>query len=131
MRRSFDQLRAERAYAVAAEGANLAGFKEMAQSFPAMLQTNGLLASVAFLLAKGKPQHNRLAEALVTHLRDSTFGLPVVPAGTPIQVFRYWVGMGARGPNVTGSALRRLSGEALSFAGWLKRAAEAYGGGQE
>jgi CRISPR/Cas system CMR-associated protein Cmr5 small subunit len=132
MPRSFDQIRAERAYSVAANCQAVDGFKETAQAFPAMLQTNGLLAGVAFLLAKrGKPKYDRVAEAVVAHLRDTTFGLNVGPAGTPIEVFRYWVGTGAAGPNVTGPDLQHLSEEALAFAGWLKRAAEAHGGDQE
>lgn len=132
MRRSFDQIRAERAYSVAASCQGAEGFKEAAQSFPAMLQTNGLLASVAFLLAKkGKLKFDRIADAVVSHLKDPTFGLKVGPGSPPLEVFRYWVGSGASGPNVTGSELRHLSQEALAFAGWLKRAAEAHGGDQE
>ena len=46
-------------------------FLNLARQFPAMLQTNGLLASWAFLLAKGKGQgeHWAVLQALLGHLK--------------------------------------------------------------
>lgn len=118
--RSLDQRRAASAYAYAATpDVDL----DRAQKLPAMFQINGLLATWAFLLAKGETP---LLDSLLAYLRT----LPElgVPAGAADAVFRHWVG-GATGANagIDGSLLRALTAEALAWSVWLKRAAEARG----
>lgn len=118
--RSLDQRRAASAYGYAATPtADL----DWAQKLPVMFQINGLLATWAFLLAKGEKP---LLEALLAYLRT----LPElgVPAGSAESVFLHWVGgpMGASG-GAGGSLLRALTAEALAWSVWLKRAAEAHG----
>ena len=118
--KSLDQQRAASAYAyAAAPNADL----DWAQKLPAMLQINGLLATWAFLLAKGETP---LLGALLGYLR--TLPELAVPKGDEAAVFLHWVGRkdskdskdGVRGP-----VLRALTAEALAWSVWLKRAAEA------
>lgn len=118
-RRSLDQQRAANAYAAAVPGEGDVDF----QRLPAMLQTNGLLATWAFLLAK-KDKGRAALDALLRHLRTrADLG---VPPGTAHEVFRTWVGEpGGDAGGLGGPALRTLTAEALAFSVWLKRAAEA------
>lgn len=118
---SLDQLRAGRAYArvTRASGQELA----LAQDLPTMLQRNGLVATWAFCLAKGKQEHRFAVDSMLEHLRDERFGFGI-GAGDRLEVFHGWVGAEGDGP-IDSVALRRLTAEALAFSGWLKRAAEA------
>lgn len=122
--RSLDQRRAASAYAAIEKAPKKAA--ELAIRLPAMLQINGLLATWAFLLAKeGKGEPTPVA-SLLGHLR-SLEDLQI-PAGDAQSVFLHWVG-GATGASggIGGSLLRALTAEALAWAVWLKRAAEARG----
>jgi CRISPR-associated protein, Cmr5 family len=114
---SLDQRRAASAYAYAA----MAGDLDRAQKLPMMLQINGLLATWAFLLGKGE---TALLDALISYLR--TLRELAVPKGDAETVFLHWVGGAAGGSNgIDGPLLRALTGEALVWSVWLKRAAEA------
>lgn len=120
--RSLDQLRAARAYQVMESASS--ELVDLAQKLPALLRTNGLLATWAFCLAKEGAQYEQCLErALLPHLREEVLGL-AVPAGSPAQVFRSWVEPETA---LSGLQLRRLTEEATAFAGWIKRAAEAAG----
>lgn len=123
--KSLDQRRAAAAYA-AMEGADPDTLR-MARKLPAMLQTNGLLATWAFLLSKGNI-HAGILSALLQHLGPPPAGLNLVQATDATEAFLGWVGgkAGADG-GVGGTELRDLTAEALAFAGWLKRAAESQG----
>jgi len=120
---SLDQMRAESAYRAIDElGADAL---DLARKLPVMLQTNGLLATWAFLLAK-KQTHRRCLDQLLRHLR--TRKLVAAGGDDAMVVFQRWVGT-KTGGELTGPDLRRLTGEAIDFAVWLKRAAEAHGEG--
>ena len=128
MRKGLDQIRAARAYEAARTlvPQERDDFVTMAQNLPVMLQINGLLAGWAFLLVKQKkhPGVGRILGTILSHLRDPALGLQV-PAGSPENVFRHWVGSNTRQqPNLSGSDLRRLTAECIAFSAWLKRAAE-------
>jgi hypothetical protein len=88
-----------------------------------MLQTNGLLAAWAFLVAKQERAREDLSRALLRHFQDQQVGLVTGSASLTAQdaLLRLWTGPQAAGP----AALRRLTAEAIVYAGWLKRAAEA------
>lgn len=123
--RSLDQRRAASAYGAIATAPP--GAVDLARRLPSMLQANGLLATWAFLLAKERkaPRQTPLP-FLLRHLESRELD---VPAGGDVSAaFLHWVG-GGQGANggVSGTALRELTAEALAFAGWLKRAAEARG----
>lgn len=123
--RSLDQRRAAAAYGAIATARP--GAVDLARKLPSMLQTNGLLATWAFLLPKEirAPGQTPLP-FLLRHLQSLELD---VPAGGDLPgAFLYLVGggQGATG-GVSGPALRELTAEALAFAGWLKRAAEARG----
>lgn len=123
-RQSLGQRRAANAYAAVARAPDAT--LEIARRLPAMLQTNGLLATWAFLLSKDAGTEP--LAALLTHLRSMSH-LGVTGRG-PEKVFLGWVGGNGDAPAVTGEALRRITEEALEYAGWLKRAAEAASLGQ-
>jgi len=120
---SLDQSRAESAYRAIDElGADAL---DLARKLPVMLQTNGLLATWAFLLAK-RGAHRRCLDQLLAHLRARQ--LVADGSDEAMVVFQRWVGTRSGG-ELTGPELRRLTGEAIDFAVWLKRAAEAHGEG--
>lgn len=119
--KTLDQIRAAGAYEAMARARDET--VELARGLPSMLQQNGLLAVWAFLLSKGG-DHLALAGQLLDHLRKLE-RLPRIPGGAnPQSAFLAWVGA-ADAPGLAGHQLRDLTAEALAFAGWLKRAAEA------
>lgn len=110
---SLEQIRARRAYA--------APVSERADSLPVMLQTNGLLATWAFLLSKNE---TALLQTLRDHLWE--FERQQGNAPDPRVMFNVWVADGVG--QLNGPRLRKLTAEALALAAWLKRAAQAAGG---
>jgi CRISPR/Cas system CMR-associated protein Cmr5 small subunit len=111
-----------------------ADFLGVAQKLPVMLQTNGLLATWAHLVAKGGParvaapaaslDENALAaRALLDHLRPhAPANLFTAADGTVEALLALWRTEPAGASGVT---LRRLTAEAIRYSVWLKRAAEA------
>ncbi|MBI2841706.1 MAG: type III-B CRISPR module-associated protein Cmr5 [Acidobacteria bacterium] len=120
--KSLDQLRAEHAYGIADRYRDNDDFRNLAEKLPVMMRTNGLLATWAFLMAK---KYHDMAQALQCHLTDPVLGLRV-PEGDDITVFRRWVGELGSQTCLNGTDLRRLTEEAIAFAGWLRRAVQAY-----
>ncbi len=118
---NLDQVRADDAFSFVqglAKGEEQEKFLGIARKLPAMLQTNGLLATWAYLLSKKKVE-GRAAEALLAHFRRA--GLDVPAEGAPTDVFtRVWVR-----PGLSSRRLRQLTHEAIVYSVWLKRAAEA------
>jgi CRISPR/Cas system CMR-associated protein Cmr5 small subunit len=124
---NLEQVRAQGAFAfVQTFGLEHAGergaFLGLAQSLPAMLQTNGLLAAWAHLLAKGakKAEHREIARALLEHLRP--LGLAPAAGDAAGALTAWWTAPASGG---SGRALRRATAEAIAYSVWLKRAAEA------
>jgi CRISPR/Cas system CMR-associated protein Cmr5 small subunit len=116
---NLEQVRAQHAYEAAAD--QDPDFLNLARSLPQMLQTNGLLATWAFLLAKDENPHRSVLKAFVTHLE----GEALLPAGqtNPKEILlSSWLG---REHPLGTSDLQRLTSETIAFAGWIKRAAEA------
>lgn len=102
---------------------NAADYLGLARRLPVIFQTNGLLAGWAHLLAKGRTEHRAVARALLAHFRHPAIHLlEEGEADDAEAVFRRWIGpddpVGTRD-------LQALTAEAVTFAGWLKRAAEA------
>lgn len=127
MQRSLDQIRAEGAFNGLRDAA--AATLDLSEKLPAMLQTNGLLATWAHCLAKSKPAHPEFQNLLRLMLFDfqGTGALPPTADLQPADVFRAWVGPGQP---LSGSKLRQLTAEALAFSAWLKRAAQAHAAGK-
>jgi CRISPR/Cas system CMR-associated protein Cmr5 small subunit len=97
-------------------------FLNLARSLPVMLQTNGLLAAWAHLLAKGakRKEYKEMARAILEHLR----GRGLAPAtGDAQDALTDWWAPPASG--ATGRDLRQTTAEAVAYSVWLKRAAEA------
>ncbi len=92
----------------------------LARKLPVMFQTNGLLATWAHLLAKSKEgsEHTQVLAALAGHFRSQ--GL--AGEGDPSALFNSWVDENG---GLSSHDLRRRTAEAIEFAVWLKRAAEA------
>lgn len=111
-----------------------AGFLGVAQKLPVMLQTNGLLATWAHLVAKGGPapaagpavslNENALAaRALLDHLRPlAPANLFAADGGAIEALHALWK---EQPSGASGLTLRRLTAEAIRYSVWLKRAAEA------
>jgi CRISPR/Cas system CMR-associated protein Cmr5 small subunit len=120
---NLDQLRARHAFAFVqgiGDTEMRSKFLQIARKLPTLLQTNGLLATWAHLLAKEKAEA-QAAAALLGHFRG--VGLPVPAEGTPLAVLTgTWLAAGA---GLSSRDLRRLTHEAIIYSAWLKRAAEA------
>lgn len=130
-----ERLRAANAFSVVSAGGldKRDRFLVLARELPAMLQTNGLLASWAFLLAKGEEHHLAAARALAAHLRSAGLVAEDAPANPEDLLVDRWLGAGnlAGQSGLSGLELRRLTSEAILYAAWLKRAAEALLSGAE
>jgi len=126
---NLEQIRASRAFTKAAlfAGRNDSQkYLSLARSLPAMFQNNGLLATWAFLLSENKPSPNPQRDflnVLLEHFKDVRFNLGVGQELNAMTVFTHkWTG---ETPPLSGVELMKLTGEAVIFSGWLKRAAEA------
>lgn len=96
-------------------------YGSLARGFPAMIQINGLGPSLAFLLAKGKPQHLKLFDHLSNWLCQS-----IAPTENKAENnFLNWV-IGKD----TGT-YQLATREAVQFSMWLKRFTEAKNLGDE
>jgi len=111
-------------------------YGSQARGLPAMIQTNGLGQTLAFLKAKGKNEDNAY-KGLYTHLNRWTFArltgdntekpLPGTRGGDrqPLQSrdLLEWL------IHHDSALYRRATNEALAYALWLRRFAEAKGWG--
>jgi CRISPR type III-B/RAMP module-associated protein Cmr5 len=95
----------------------------LARRLPEMLQTNGLLAAWAYLLAKQdrEPAREKLERALREHLSHEAIGL----GGLVAKLEGIFSSENGDRRGLAGPELRRLTAEAVVYSGWLKRAAEA------
>ncbi len=120
----LDLVRARNAFAAAqAVGScDRETFLNLSRKLPAMLQTNGLLAAWAFLLAREGGGDQSVRAICRRHLGDAELSALEVAVGKLDAVFA-----GGRPPAdpLSGPELQRLTAETIAFAGWLKRAAEA------
>lgn len=103
----------------------------LARKLPEMLQTNGLLATWAYLRAKEgeNPACGKLRRALEEHMGSEE--LAPLPDLLPKLEAVFSSGGPAEERILSGPELRRLTSEAILQAGWLKRAAEALCGEPE
>lgn len=126
----LEQTRASRAFtAVRGLGeAERGGFLKDARKLPTFLRTNGLLASYARRPRSGSgggggSEKGQLAtelwEALEEHLEERH-------AGAFAKLIALFGNGDEEGGTLTTLELQRLTAEAVVFAGWLKRAAEAF-----
>lgn len=119
---NLDQVRAANAFGfvrTVADGQDR--FLALSRKLPVMLQTNGLLATWAHLLAKKGREYERIVEALLRHLQHQGIGLVEGPTSAEAVFLEVWTVAGG----ATGGRLRRLTAEAIAYSVWLKRAAEA------
>jgi len=120
-RDSRETRRAAAAFAVAARsssGPQAGDFLRLARQLPGMLQTNGLLATWAYLLGKDEAFLAHLFE----HLRSCGLLKADETGSREILLARWTAEDGTQ--RLDGLRLRRLTAEALDYAVWLKRAAE-------
>ncbi len=113
--RSAEQERAAEAYAFVAAPDHSKALEEC-KNLPFMLQTNGLLATWAYLRKKAKRWNDPLLETLAKRLGPR--GSKLIEHGEPAAIFA------ACTDSIPGSVLRQLTEESIAFAVWLKRAAE-------
>jgi CRISPR/Cas system CMR-associated protein Cmr5 small subunit len=122
---SLDQVRAHHAFSFVQESLGAAHpikpdkLLGVARQLPAMLQTNGLLATWAHLLSKDRADRCA-AEALLSYFKAARLGVP--KDATPLDLLiRTWT---LASPAFPSHQLRRLTREATVYSVWLKRAAE-------
>src|SRR4051794_12285404 len=107
---SLEQRRARRAYAVLTESPDLS---EWTDRLPIMLQTNGLLATWAYLLSgHDDPSAGALLRTLCEHLWQFENGQGSAPAAR--TMFLTWVGEGTG--HLTAQRMMHLTDEALALA---------------
>jgi CRISPR/Cas system CMR-associated protein Cmr5 small subunit len=124
---NLDQIRASHAFSAVQRipDGRKGEFLQLARRLPVMLQTNGLLATWAHLLAKGgessRNEYDEMAEILLQHLRHPAVSLAGGAGQDARRIFfEVWTS-----EEEGGLALRRRTAEALQISIWLKRAAEA------
>lgn len=134
-RQTTEQERAKSAWGCVEGVANKSYRKEygsQARGLPAMIQTNGLGQTLAFLKAKGKNEDNAY-KALYGHLSRWGF-MRLTGNNTARQIpnstrttsdLLEWL------INSDSATYRRATTEALAYALWLRRFAEAKGWGDE
>jgi len=107
-------------------------YGSQARGLPAMIQTNGLGQTLAFLKAKSKNEENAY-KALYGHLSrwgfgrltgDNTAKTPSHSSRTTNDLLEWLI-------NSDSATYRRATTEALAYALWLRRFAEAKGWGEE
>ncbi len=113
-RRSLEQQRARAAWQVVEEVDQSKGkeFKSVATSLPADIQANGLGQTMAFLRAKGKKEHNITFNAVAGWVQQRL--------NIANEDFMTWLMTKA-----TTEQYRQATAEAIAFAIWMKRFAEA------
>lgn len=133
-RQTTEQERAKSAWANVEE-TNTKSYKKeygsQARGLPAMIQTNGLGQTLAFLKAKGKNEDNAYKQ-LYAHLSKWGFArltggnaAQSLPGGrTTSDLLEYLI-------HHDSAVYRRATSEALAYALWLRRFAEAKGWGEE
>lgn len=124
---NLDQIRASHAFSSVQKipKGKQGEFLQLARKLPVMLQTNGLLATWAHLLAKRKEsarnEFDEAAAILLQHFRHPGVNLAGDAKRDSEKIFfEVWTLEGEGG-----LPLRRRTAEALQFSVWLKRAAEA------
>jgi len=135
-RQTTEQKRAKSAWDRIEDVANKSYKKEygsQARGLPAMIQTNGLGQTLAFLKAKSSKNEDNAYKALYGHLSYWGFGrltgdnTDKTPSHSscPTSDLLEWL------INSDSATYRRATTEALAYALWLRRFAEAKGWGEE
>lgn len=112
-----EQQRAKAAWQAASEikskgKVNREGYSTQAKSFPMLVLTNGLGQALAFLRAKGKAEHRDYYRHMSTWVTGEIFNT------SDEQLLERLL-------DNNSNIYRRATTEALAFAAWLKRFAEA------
>jgi len=123
-RKTLEQKRAANAWDCVSEVDPGKGkeYGSLARGLSAMIQTNGLGQTLAFLLAKAEGQNDKPQMTIYRHLAGWLSQRMDVPQG---QDFMAWL------VHQNSDGYRRATVEALAHSLWLRRFAEAKGWGQE
>lgn len=113
-RRSLEQQRAGEAWKAvhSVQDNNGKEFKSVVTSLPADIQANGFGQTMAFLQAKGKGEHKAAFDAVTRWVQQRL--------NIPDKDFMSWLMTKA-----TTDQYRQATAEAIAFAIWMKRFAEA------
>lgn len=98
-------------------------YGSLARGLPALIQTNGLGQALAFLRAKGKGERTKAHTMIYNHL--SQWVCKRMDTQNPPQDLLQWIIQQNSG------LYRQATNEALAYALWLRRFAEAQGWGEE
>ncbi len=120
---NLEQRRAAHALARAHNCRRLPGEGDCLSGYPGIIINSGLLACLAFSLEKGG-QHERVANAIAFHLDEMEICERIGGGQADTAwLLRHLSGQTTGAGNRTANAhtLRRATGEALAFLGYLKR----------
>ncbi len=136
-RQTTEQQRAQRAWGDVSRLDNESSDKQKkygswARGLPALIQTNGLGQALAFLKAKGKNDNERHETLLYRHLANWVFfrltggnNVQPLPGNKTTNDLLEWL------IHQDSGVYRRATTEALAYALWLRRFAEAKGWGDD
>jgi len=114
MSESLDQKRAKFAWDMVG-AAPSTDFVNLAKGFPAMVMSNGLMQSLAFLQSKGKSHHKALVNAVCGWVGPRVFGAETNTFPALMEKLH-------RG---NGDQYQRATDEALEFLRWVRQFAAA------
>lgn len=98
-------------------------YGSLARGLPALIQTNGLGQALAFLCAKGKGEPAKQHSVIYKHLSEWVCSR-MLQEEPPSNLLEWII-------NQDSGMYRRATREALAYALWLRRFAEAKGWGGE
>lgn len=117
--KTLDQIRAEYAWNRVTSPNPDEKYRNLAKSLPAMVMTNGLMQTLAFLRGKGKGEHKRLMSDILTWLADSAVGI--------LQQSDFKDAMSAMANRMDSQHYQRATEEALAILKWIRYLAQTVG----
>lgn len=93
-------------------------YKQYAKKLPALIKTNGLGATFAFILSKDDKHYNALADDLISWLRISATTSNILSGVQNNQQFINKI------ISLDSTSYRLITNEALAYFTWLRRFAE-------
>jgi CRISPR-associated protein Cmr5 len=115
--RTLDQIRAEFAWRRVQNPTK--EYRNLAKSLPALVMSNGLMQTLAFLEAKGKDEHKRLSEDILSWLADQQ--TQVLSPNEQEQGFEAAM---KRLAEMDSLAYQRATEEALAILRWIRHLAD-------
>jgi CRISPR-associated protein Cmr5 len=117
--KTLDQIRAGYAWKRVTSPKPDEKYRNLAKSLPAMVMTNGLMQTLAFLEGKGKGEHKRLMEDILAWLAD--------PAVAILKDQDFEKAMSFMTSHMDSQEYQRATEEALAALKWIRYLAQTVG----